>query len=316
MTAVTRPLTTPVAAEVPTHRSRRRPRRLLLHAFLIGMCALWLFPLAWAVYTSLRPYSDTARSAYGYISIGGAYNFDNFVNAWDRANLPQYYLNTLLVVVPAVIVVLLLSSMVAFAVARFSFRFNVALLMLFTAGNLLPQQVIITPLYRMFLVLPLPNLFNAPGYGPFPSDNGVFYDQYVGIIAIHVAFQLGFCTFVLSNFMRTIPKELNEAAIVDGAGAFRMWWSVILPLCRPALAALATLEFTFIYNDFLWALLLMRTGAKLPITSALNNLGGQFFTDNNLVAAGALMVALPTLIVYFILQKQFISGLTLGSTKG
>ena len=182
--------------------------------------------------------------------------------------------------------------MVAFGVARFSFRFNVALLMLFTAGNLLPQQVIITPLYRMFLILPLPNLFNAPGYGPFPSDNGLFYDQ------------------------RTIPRELNEAAIVDGAGVARMWWTVILPLCRPALAALATLEFTFIYNDFLWALLLMRTGSKLPITSALNNLGGQFFTDNNLVAAGSLMVALPTLIVYFLLQKQFIGGLTLGSTKG
>jgi len=304
------------APEIRQRKPRRRGRRLLLHLFLIAMCALWLFPLVWAVYTSLRPYGDTASSAYGYISIGGHYNLDNFANAWDRANLPQFYLNTFIIVVPAVIIVLLLSSMVAFGVARFSFRFNVALLMLFTAGNLLPQQVIITPLYRMFLILPLPNLFNAPGYGPFPSDNGLFYDQYIGIIAIHVAFQLGFCTFVLSNFMRTIPRELNEAAIVDGAGVARMWWTVILPLCRPALAALATLEFTFIYNDFLWALLLMRTGSKLPITSALNNLGGQFFTDNNLVAAGSLMVALPTLIVYFLLQKQFIGGLTLGSTKG
>jgi multiple sugar transport system permease protein len=316
MTAVAPSMPVRPGADVPSRRSRLKARRILLHGFLIAMCAVWLFPLAWAVYTSLRPYADTASSAFGYISIGGQYNLDNFINAWDRANLPQYYLNTLLVVVPAVIIVLLLASMVAFGVARFSFRFNVALLMLFTAGNLLPQQVIITPLYRMFLLLPLPNLFTAPGYGPFPSDNGVFYDQYIGIIAIHVAFQLGFCTFVLSNFMRTIPKELNEAAIVDGAGVFRMWWNVILPLCRPALAALATLEFTFIYNDFLWALLLMRTGSKLPITSALNNLGGQFFTDNNLVAAGSLMVALPTLIVYFVLQKQFIGGLTLGSTKG
>ena len=89
-----------------------------------------------------------------------------------------------------------------------------------------------------------------------------------------------------------------------------------LPLCKPALAALATLEFTFMYNDFFWALILMFTGAKLPITSALNNLKGEFFMNNNLVAAGAVLVALPTLIVYFALQKQFISGLTLGSTKG
>jgi multiple sugar transport system permease protein len=316
MTAAAPPAGAVPARDIIGKRPRRKGRRLLLHAFLIGVSLLWLFPLLWAVYTSLRPYADTSSNAFGYISIGGHYNLDNFANAWDRANLPQYYLNTLLIVVPAVIVVLALASMVAFAVSRFSFRFNVGLLMLFTAGNLLPQQVIITPLYRMFLLLPLPNIFNAPGYGPFPSDNGLFYDQYVGIIAIHVAFQLGFCTFVLSNFMKTIPKELTEAAIMDGSGVLRMWWSVILPLCRPALAALATLEFTFIYNDFLWALLLMRTGSKLPITSALNNLGGQFFTDNNLVAAGALMVALPTLVVYFLLQKQFIGGLTLGSTKG
>ena len=310
MTALVRP-----AARAVAERPSRRPyRRFLLHGFLIAICALWLFPLVWAVYTSLRPYSETSK--YGYVSIGGSYNLDNFAHAWTNAELPKYYLNTFMVVVPGVIIVLLLASMVAFAVSKFSFRFNIALLMLFTAGNLLPQQVIITPLYRLFLLLPLPGLATLPGYGQFPSDNGVFYDQYVGVIAIHVAFQLGFCTFVLSNFMRTIPKELTEAALVDGAGVFRVFWNVILPLCRAPLAALATLEFTWQYNDFFWALLLMRTGAKLPITSALNNLGGQFFTDNNLVAAGSLLVALPTLFVYFVLQRHFISGLTLGSTKG
>jgi len=311
VTALSQPAVGPIVA---TRSTPRRFRRYLLHAFLIGMCALWLFPLAWAVYTSLRPYSDT--STYGYVSIGGTYNFDNFIHAWNNAELPKYYLNTFMVVVPGVIIVLLLASMVAFAVSKFSFRFNLVLLMLFTAGNLLPQQVIITPLYRLFLLLPLPNLVDLPGYGGFPSENGLFYDQYVGVIAIHVAFQLGFCTFVLSNFMRTIPKELTEAALVDGAGVWKVYWSVILPLCRAPLAALATLEFTWIYNDFFWALLLMRTGAKLPITSALNNLGGQFFTDNNLVAAGSLLVALPTLFIYFVLQRHFISGLTLGSTKG
>ena len=181
------------------------------------------------------------------------------------------------------------------------------LLMLFTAGNLLPAQVIITPLYRLYLILPLP----AP-----LSTNGVWYDQYFGIMMIHIAFQLGFCTFVLSNYMKTISRELTEAALVDGASVFRTYWQVILPLCKPPLAALATLEFTFIYNDFFWALVLMFTGNKRPITSALNNLQGQFFSDNNLLAAGAIIIAAPTLIVYFILQRQFIRGLTLGSTKG
>ncbi|MFL5778771.1 MAG: carbohydrate ABC transporter permease [Chloroflexota bacterium] len=291
---------------VAERQARRTPlRRYALHAFLIAVVVLWLFPLVWAVYTSLRPYADTSQ--YGYVSIGGAYNLDNYINAWTDADLPKFYVNTLIVVIPAIFAVLLLASMVAFAVSRYSWKLNLVMLMIFTAGNLLPPQVIITPLYRLYLALPLPDPL---------SDNGTFYDQYIGIIAIHVAFQLGFCTFVLSNYMKTIPRELNEAAVVDGASVLRTWWSVILPLCRPPLAALATLEFTWIYNDFFWALLLMRTGDKRPITSALNNLSGQFFTDNNLVAAGAIMVALPTLIVYFLLQRQFIRGLTLGSTKG
>ena len=163
------------------------------------------------------------------------------------------------------IVVLILASAIAFAVSRFSFRFNLVLLMLFTAGNLLPAQVIITPLYRMYLALPLP----AP-----LSTNGVWYDQYFGIMMIHIAFQLGFCTFVLSNYMKTLPKELTEAALVDGASVLRTFWQVILPLCKPPLAALATLEVTFIYNDFFWALVLMFTGDKRPITSSLNDLTG------------------------------------------
>jgi multiple sugar transport system permease protein len=197
--------------------------------------------------------------------------------------------------------------MIAFAVTGFNWRFNLGFLLLFTAGNLLPPQVIIVPLYRIYLLLPLPKPL---------SDFGVMYDSYFGVILIHIVFQTGFCTFVLSNYMKTISKELTEAALVDGASLWTIYRRVILPLCRPALAALAVLEFTFIYNDFFWALLLMKTGDKRPITSALNNLQGQFFTNTNLLAAGALLAAIPTILVYIALQKHFISGLTLGSSKG
>jgi multiple sugar transport system permease protein len=304
--------TAPTAATgvsaVPAAASRRRPfdrRRAALHAFLITITILWLFPLLWAVYTSLRPYSDTAQ--HGYLSFPTTLNLDNYVNAWNDAELARYFLNTLIIVVPAVIIVLLLASMMAFACTRYSWRFNLAMLMLFTALNLMPPQIIIQPLFRLYLNLPLPSPL---------SDNGLFFDQYLGIIVIHIAFQLGFCTFVLSNYMKTLPRELNEAALVDGASVRLTFTRIIMPLTKPALAALATLEVTFIYNDFFWALMLMTTGNKLPITSALNNLKGQFFVDSNLIAAGAVLVALPTLVVYFVLQKQFISGLTLGSTKG
>jgi len=304
VTAVAEELAVP--REVATHRKGGlQPRRIVLHAFLIGISLLWLFPLLWTIYTSFRTYDDTAR--HGYVSFATSLTFDNYLSAWDQGRIPMRFLNTIVILIPAVILVLLLASAIAFAVSRFSFRFNLFLLMLFTAGNLLPAQIIITPLYRMFLALPLPAAL---------SSNGVWYDQYFGIMMIHVAFQLGFCTFVLSNYMKTIPKELTEAALVDGASVLRTFWQVILPLCRPPLAALATLEVTFIYNDFFWALVLMSTGNKRPITSALNDLQGQFFSDNNLLAAGAVIIALPTLIVYLILQRQFVRGLTLGSTKG
>ena len=148
------------------------------------------------------------------------------------------------------------------------------------------------------------------------SDSGSLYDSYWAVIIINIAFQTGFCTFVLSNYMKTLPKELSEASQVDGASAWRQFFQITLPLCRPALAALATLEVTWIYNEFFWAVAFMSTGDKYPITSSLQNLKGQFFTDYNLLSAGSVLAAIPTLVIFFLLQKQFVSGLTLGANKG
>lgn len=293
-------------ANAPSRQARRlRPGRVLLHVFLVFMAVTWLVPLLWAAYTALRSYADTQQN--GYVSLPASLSLDNFVNAWNGGNFPLFYLNTLIVAVPGVIITLILASMVAFAVSRFRWRFNLFVLILFTAGNLLPQQVLIIPLYQLYLRLPLPAAV---------SDTGVLYDQLLGILLIHVAFQTGFCVFVLSNYMKTLPHELTEAAQVDGAGVLRIWGAVIMPLCRPAIAALSILEFTFIYNDFFWAMFLVEKGDRRPITSALNNLQGQFFSDTNLLAAGALLAAIPTILVFLALQRQFISGLSLGATKG
>jgi multiple sugar transport system permease protein len=231
----------------------------------------------------------------------------NYREALSQGEMVHHYWITFQIVIPALIITLLLSSMVAFAVSRFSFRFNILLLVLFTAGNLLPQQVIIQPLFQMYLRIPVPGFLSGTGY----LRGSIF-----GLILIHVAFQTGFCAFVLSNYMKTLPKELGEAAMIDGAGVGRQFFQVILPLCKPALAALATLEFTWMYNDFFWAVVLVNKGADRPITSSLANLGGQFFTNDNLIAAGSMLVAAPTLIIYLIMQKQFVSGLTLGASKG
>jgi multiple sugar transport system permease protein len=283
----------------------RRAGRIAAYGLMIGASVLWVIPLLFALYISFRPYSETSQ--YGYVSLPHHLTLGNYLNAWRQADLPRFFINSVEITVPAVILTLFLASMAAFVVVRTDIKINVALLLLFTAGNLLPQQVIITPLYRLYLLIPLPG---------FISASGLLYDSIAGLIVINVAFQTGFCVFVLSNYMRTIPAEMYEAAQVDGASTWSRYWRLTLPLCRPALAALATLLTTWIYNDFFWAITLMVSGSKRPITSALANLQGQFVSNQNLIAAAAVMAAIPTLVVYILLQKQFIAGLTLGATKG
>jgi multiple sugar transport system permease protein len=281
-----------------------RAGRVGMQVFLIVVSLLWLFPVLWALLNSFRDYAYTAQN--GYVSLGG-WTFQNYLDSWEQAGFGRTLLNSAIVTIPAVVLTLFLSCCVAFVVARFSFRFNLVLLGFFTAANLLPPQALLIPVYRMFRAIQVPFWF---------SESGTLLNSYWGLIAVNVAFQTGFCAFVLSNYMKTLPREMYESAVVDGASVMRQFFQLTLPLCRPALAALATLQVTWVYNEFFWATVLLQSGDKFPVTSSLNNLRGQFFTDNNLVAAGAIVVALPTLIIFFALQKQFVAGLTLGSTKG
>ncbi|QIM22757.1 carbohydrate ABC transporter permease [Phycicoccus sp. HDW14] len=268
------------------------------------LAVIWLFPLLWALYNSFREYSYTQTN--GYLSFGG-WTLDNYTEAWNRGNFGLHLKNSLLITIPAVALTLFLSSLVAFVLARFSYRFNLTLLGVFLAANLLPPQALLIPVFRMFKEIPLP---------AFMSETGTMLNSFWALILVNTAFQLGFCTFVLSNYMKTLPHEIYESAELDGASVWRQYWQLTMPLVRPALAALATLQVTWIYNEFFWATVLISRGDKYPVTSALNNLRGQFFSDTNLVAAGSIIVALPVLVVFFALQKQFVSGLTLGSTKG
>lgn len=286
--------------------SGRRRGSVVAEAFLAVATVAWLVPMLFALYVALRPYSETSR--YGYVSLPHHLTLSNFSNAWTQSHMLTFFLNSVWITVPAVVITLLLASAVAFVVSRVDIKVNVALLMLFTAGNLLPQQVLITPLYKLYLAIPLPSAIS--------NGSGLLYNSLLGLVVINVAFQLGFCVFVLSNYMKTIPHEMYEAALVDGASLWTRYWRLTIPLSRPALAALATLLTTWIYNDFFWAITLISTGNRRPITSALANLQGEFVSNQNLIAAAALMAAVPTLVVFVLLQKQFISGLTLGATKG
>jgi multiple sugar transport system permease protein len=288
-------------------RDNKKPmskRRVIMHAFLIVTSLIWLFPIAYAIISSFRNYHYT--QVHGYLSFGG-FTLANYKDAWERAGFTGKFLNTFEITVPAVVLTLFLSSCMAFVLSRFSFKLNLPLLGLFLAANLLPPQSLLIPVYRMFRAIQVPTWF---------SGSGTLLNSFWALILVNTAFQTGFCTFVLSNYMKTLPRELYEAAEVDGASVARQFFQLTLPLCRPPIAALATLQATWVYNEFFWATVLLSSGDKYPITSSLNNLRGEFFTDNNLVAAGSVVIALPPLIVFFILQKQFVSGLTLGATKG
>src|SRR6476661_9750031 len=279
-------------------------RRWFLPVVLTLISLIWLFPLLLALVNSFRDYAYTAKN--GYISWGG-FTLDNYTNAWAAGDFGLHFMNSVIITVPAVILTLFLSCCVAFVVARFSFKFNLALLGFFLAANLLPPQALLIPVYRMFRAIEVPL---------WVSDSGTLLNSFVGLILVNMAFQIGFCAFVLSNYMKALPRELYESAVIDGASVTRQFFQITLPLCRPAIAALAVLQTTWIYNEFFWATVLLQTGDKFPVTSSLNNLRGQFFTDNNLVAAGSMIVAIPTLVIFFVLQRHFVAGLTLGATKG
>ena len=285
------------------YKNAQRRKDAFISTFIGVFALVWLFPILWTIWTSLRPYQDIIEN--GVFSRPETLNFENYFRAFELTNILRYLTNSFIVAIPGVVLTLFFGSLIAFVVTRYSFRFNLYMLLLFTAGNLLPVQLVYAPLFKIYIWI-----------GDLVGNRNVLYDSYWGLILIHVAFQVGFATFVLSSYMKTIPKEISESAIVDGASVFTHYWNVILPLLRPPLAALSVLMTTWIYNEFFWAIVLMKTDAKRPITAALGRLRGEYITDLNLLAAGAIMAALPTLIIFFLMKRQFVSGLTLGSTKG
>ena len=269
-------------------------KRLLLYLFLISFTLIYMSPFFGAIITSVRTQDDI--SINGFWSIPGEITTQNFSEAWTQGNVNRYLLNSFIITIPALVATIFLSSLSAFALARYRFRANRPIFFMYVAGTMLPFQILLLPVF-LFM--------NRVG----------LYNTYQGVILIHVAFQLGFCTFVLRNFMRTLPGEIFDAARIDGASEFGIYWRIALPLSLPGIAAITVLEFTWIFNDYLWALILIQDDALKPVTAGLSSLQGQFITNWPLIVSGALLAAIPTLLVFFFLQRYFIGGLTLGSSK-
>lgn len=280
--------------EIGIQHKRPSTRTIVLVVVMTIFALIWLVPLWGALLTSVRTEGEII--ADGYWSIPSVFTLSNFGSAWVQGNVGRYMINSFIVTIPSLIGMLTLSSMAAFALARYKFRGNLALYFMFVGGTMLPYQILLLPVFYLAQALHMRN-------------------QYSALIVINTAFQLGFCTFVLRNFMRTIPGEILEAARMDGASEFRLYWQMMMPLSLPSLAALATLEFTWVFNDYLWALLLITDGNKMPITVGLASLQGQYMTDWPVLTSGALIAALPTVFIFVFLQRYFIQGLTLGSNK-
>lgn len=279
-----------------TLSSRRAVATTLFYAAGLFVTLLWLMPIVIALFTSLKS-MDEIMSSNRMWAPPKVLHFDNFVEVWNKVGMSRYVMNTFLITVPSVLGALMVSSLAAFALAFYKFRLNKAILILFVAGMLVPFQMLMIPVFRL-------------------SDAIGVRDTRFGVILFHIAFQLGFCTFFLRNFMKSIPFSLVEATRMDGAGEFTIYRKIVLPLSISSLAALGVLEFTWIWNDLLWSLVLIQSDALKPVTLGLANMQGEFISYYNKTAAGSIIAAIAPLVVFLLFQRYFISGLTVGAEKG
>ncbi|MGB9820294.1 MAG: carbohydrate ABC transporter permease [Pseudothermotoga sp.] len=275
---------------------KRFSKAFLFYVLSTLIVVIWMIPFMVAFFTSFKT-MDEIFMLRNFWSPPRNWTIENFRIAWTEGRMQRYFLNTFLVTSISVLATLFLSSLSAFALSWYNFKLKTVILVIFVAGMLIPFQMLLIPVYRFSLATGL-------------------YDSLMGVILFHVAFQIGFCTFFLRNFMVTIPTSLFEAAKIDGANPFVIYSKIIMPLVKPAVAALSILEFTWIWNDYLWSLILLQSDSKKTVTIGLTALQGQWISSWNVIAAGALLAAIVPVTVFLIFQRYFIEGLTLGSVKG
>ncbi|MER9081901.1 carbohydrate ABC transporter permease [Mesorhizobium sp. M0895] len=271
-------------------------QRGLYVVLVVGILIVWLAPLFAIILTSFRSTQDVmGGNLWGWPTQFGL--VDNYTAVFTQTPMARYFLNSLTITIPSVIGVLILSTLAGFVLARYRFRGNMLVFALFVGGNFLPHQIMMIPVRDLMVRLNL-------------------YDTMSALIIFHIAFQTGFATLFMRNFIAALPGELFQAARAEGATPFQTLVHVVVPLVRPALAALAILLFTFIWNDYFWAVVLTISDTVKPVTAGLANLRGEWVSAWNLISAGTIVVALPPVAMFFLMQKHFITGLTMGAVKG
>lgn len=261
-----------------------------------GIVLLWLLPLLAVMLTATRSAEELMAGNY-WGAIQKFSLWENVVAVFTQTTMFRFFLNSLIITAPSVLFVLVLSTLSGFVLSRHRFPGANLIFALFVAGNFLPAQIMMIPVRDLMVGLGL-------------------YDTFWALIIFHAAFQTGFATLFMRNFISALPDELFQAARAEGASAFQTLILVVVPLMRPALAALAILTFTFVWNDYFWAIVLTQSDSVKPVTAGLNNLRGEWTSAWNIVATATLFVAVPPVVMFFTMQRHFIAGLTMGAVKG
>ena len=269
----------------------------LLYLVLTILAILFLVPVYGVVVTAFKSVADVSEG--GYWNLPPHPNLDNFLSVMNPefGNLGLYLRNSILLTIPASAFSIALGTMAGYGLGKYSFRGDQALFVFVVAGMFLPPQIALIPIFRLMNDIHL-------------------YDTLWAIIIVHTAFGIPICTLVMRNFFQTVPNALREAALIDGASEYRIFVTIMLPLTLPALAVLATLQFTWIWNDFLWALILTQQASSRTIMVGIVNLTGQYSVNWGGQAAASVIGSLPTLLIFIFFQRYFIRGLTVGAVKG
>jgi multiple sugar transport system permease protein len=246
--------------------------------------------------TAVRSPTDLAAGNYWGVPTSFAL-FTNLQQVFQGSPMMGFFINSVVITVCTTLGVLVLGTMAGASLAKYRFAGRTLIYAIFIGGNFVPNQI---------LMIPVRNLVVQTG----------LYDTVWALVLFHTAFQTGFATLFLRNFIIGLPHELFEAARIEGASELQIVRQIVVPLVRPALAGLAVLVFTFVWNDYFWALVLVQSDAAKPITLGLAGLKGEFLTAWNVISAGALLAALPPVGMFFLMQKHFVAGLTAGAVKG
>ncbi len=286
-------------SEVSKAEDRSPPSRdpviIGLWIALALLALIWVAPFVFIVFTSLK--TPAAVTGTGAFIPPTDMAWDNYTSAWNRGNFAGSFLNSVIITVVKVPLGLVLSAMAAYAFAKIRMRFGKVLLLLVVFGTMIPFQVMLAPLFT---------LVNSLG----------LIDTYAGVILPYIAFGVPYQVFILHSFFKGIPKELSEAALIDGASHFTIFRRIFLPVCLPVLAALLILDFVSTWNEFAMALVLLQDQDMWTLPLGLMSFQGQFSSNYGQLNAAIVMTVLPATIVYLLFQRYFVSGLTSGAVKG